>query len=728
MGWFDEQIKQRIENDDEMFAEAFARMANLVSSEKIITSFSDDRKLAEEAIGDILKYYHVRIREIPDKLKDINEVLEYLLCPAGIMRRTVKLSGDWYQDAIGAMLGTKKDGSIIALLPGGMHGYYYREYSTGKIKKINRKNAEEIDEEAICFYQPFSLTKLKIPDLLRYLFRQLHTKDYMMILAATGVLTALGLVTPKISHYLYGKVLVYGSRPLLMAVVLTLFCVTLAGSFITVIKGILNTNISAKMNLAVESAVMMRVLSLPVDFFKRFSSGELANRIGYMNRLCSMIFDAVFSTGLTAVFSLVYIGQVLKFAPTLVVPSIVITLVTICFLLLTSVVQMRITERQMNEAGKESGMVYALINGVAKIKNAGAEKRAFAKWSRQYVNAAEYLYKPPMFLKLNGTIITAISLVGTIVIYYTAIHSGITMADYMAFNSAYGMVSGAFASLAGIVITVSRIQPILKMVTPILETEPEIDTKRQVVTRLRGSIELNNVSFRYQKTMPNVLDNLSLKIRPGQYVAIVGKTGCGKSTLIRILLGFEKPQKGAVYYDGKDINSMDVKSLRQKIGVVMQNGKLFQGDIYSNITISAPQLTLEQAWEAAEMAGMADDIRQMPMGMHTIISEGHGGISGGQRQRLLIARAIAPKPRILMFDEATSALDNITQKQVSESLERLKCTRIVIAHRLSTIRHCDRIVVLDQGKIVEDGTYEELLERKGHFAELVERQQVDRQR
>lgn len=728
MGWFDEQIKQRIENDDEMFAEAFARMANLVSSEKIITSFSDDRKLAEEAIGDILKYYHVRIREIPDKLKDINEVLEYLLCPAGIMRRTVKLSGDWYQDAIGAMLGTKKDGSIIALLPGGMHGYYYREYSTGKIKKINRKNAEEIDEEAVCFYQPFSLTKLKIPDLLRYLFRQLHTKDYMMILAATGVLTALGLVTPKISHYLYGKVLVYGSRPLLMAVVLTLFCVTLAGSFITVIKGILNTNISTKMNLAVESAVMMRVLSLPVDFFKRFSSGELANRIGYMNRLCSMIFDAVFSTGLTAVFSLVYIGQVLKFAPTLVVPSIVITLVTICFLLLTSVVQMRITERQMNEAGKESGMVYALINGVAKIKNAGAEKRAFAKWSRQYVNAAEYLYKPPMFLKLNGTIITAISLVGTIVIYYTAIHSGITMADYMAFNSAYGMVSGAFASLAGIVITVSRIQPILKMVTPILETEPEIDTKRQVVTRLRGSIELNNVSFRYQKTMPNVLDNLSLKIRPGQYVAIVGKTGCGKSTLIRILLGFEKPQKGAVYYDGKDINSMDVKSLRQKIGVVMQNGKLFQGDIYSNITISAPQLTLEQAWEAAEMTGMADDIRQMPMGMHTIISEGHGGISGGQRQRLLIARAIAPKPRILMFDEATSALDNITQKQVSESLERLKCTRIVIAHRLSTIRHCDRIVVLDQGKIVEDGTYEELLEKKGHFAELVERQQVDRQR
>lgn len=337
------------------------------------------------------------------------------------------------------------------------------------------------------------------------------------------------------------------------------------------------------------------------------------------------------------------------------------------------------------------------------------------------------MYQPPAFLKVSQIIITAISLFGTILLYYTAIQSGISMADYMAFNSAYGMVSGAFTALAGIVATIAQIKPILNMVAPLLETEPELDMKRQVVTRLRGSIELNNVSFRYQENMSNVLDNLSLKIKPGQYVAIVGKTGCGKSTLLRILLGFEKPQKGAVYYDGKDLSSMDLKSLRQKIGVVMQNGKLFQGDIYSNITISAPHLTLEQAWEAAEMAGMAEDIRQMPMGMHTLISEGQGGISGGQRQRLLIARAIAPKPRILMFDEATSALDNLTQKQVAESLERLKCTRIVIAHRLSTIKHCDRIIVLDQGKIVEDGTYETLLNQQGYFSALVERQRVSGQ-
>ena len=725
MGWFDEQIRQRIQRDDDMFADAFAQMANLVSGEKIMSSLSDDRRLTVEAIGDILRYYHVKAQEVPEQLTDLGDVLEYLLRPSGVMRRTVKLSKGWHRDAIGAMLGSKKDGSIIAILPGKTGGYTYKDYATGKITRINRKNAEEIDEDAICFYPPFPLRKLRIADLLAFCFQQLHARDYALMLLATALITALGMVTPALSRYLYGPVLNLGSTALLAGAVLTLLCVTLASSLLNGIKGILNASISTKMELAVESAVMMRVLSLPVDFFKQFSAGELSSRVGYIGSLCSTMLNAIFSTGLTAVFSLVYIGQVFAYAPALAVPAIIITLLTVGFSLATALMQMRISERQMTEAGKENGMVYALISGVAKIKNAGAEKRAFARWSRQYTKSARYLYQPPMFLRMNGVITTAISLLGTIVIYCAAIRSNVAMADYMAFSSAYGMVSGAFTALAGIVLTVSQIQPILKLVLPILEAEPEVDVNRQVVTRLRGGIEMNNVSFRYNDDMPYVLDDLSLKIRPGQYVAIVGKTGCGKSTLMRILLGFEKPQKGAVYYDGRDLSNMDLKSLRRKIGVVMQNGRLFQGDIYSNITISAPQLTLDQAWEAAEMAGMAEDIRRMPMGMHTLISEGQGGISGGQRQRLMIARAIAPRPKILMFDEATSALDNITQKTVSESLDRLKCTRIVIAHRLSTIRHCDRIIVLDKGKIVEDGTYEELLARNGFFSELVKRQRVD---
>ena len=725
MGWFDEQIRQRIQHDDDMFADAFAQMANLVSDRKIMGSLSSDRRLAEEAIGDILRYYHVKAQDVPEQLTDLGDVLEYLLRPSGVMRRTVKLTKGWYRDAIGAMLGTKKDGSIVALLPGRAGGYTYRDYATGKTVRISRRNADEICEDAICFYPPFPLRRLRTADLLAYCFRQLHARDFALLLLATALITVLGLVTPAVSRYLYGPVLELGSTALLAGAVLTLLCVTLASCLLSGIKAILNASISTKMELAVESAVMMRVLSLPVDFFKQYSAGELSNRVSTIGNLCSMLLNAVFSTGLTAVFSLVYIAQVFAYAPALTAPAILITLLTAGFSLATALVQMRVSEKQLTEAGKENGMVYALLGGVAKIKNAGAEKRAFARWSKQYTKSARCLYQPPMLLRLNSTITAAITLLGTIVIYYAAIRSGVSTADYMAFSSAYGMVSGAFTALAGIVLTASQIRPILKLVQPILEAEPEVDLNRQVVTHLRGGIELNNVSFRYDDAMPYVLDDLSLKIRPGQYVAIVGKTGCGKSTLMRILLGFEKPQKGAVYYDGRDLATMDLKSLRRKIGVVMQSGSLFQGDIYSNITISAPQLTLNEAWEAAEMAGMAEDIRQMPMGMHTLISEGQGGISGGQRQRLMIARAIAPKPRILMFDEATSALDNITQRTVSESLDKLKCTRIVIAHRLSTIRHCDRIIVLDKGKIVEDGTYEELLELNGFFSELVKRQRVD---
>ena len=461
------------------------------------------------------------------------------------------------------------------------------------------------------------------------------------------------------------------------------------------------------------------------DFFKQYSAGELSSRAAQVGPLCRMLVSTVLSTGLTSLFSLIYISQIFAYAPTLVAPALTILLVTVVFSVASSLAQMKISTEQMTLSGRESGMTYALITGIQKIKLAGAEKRAFARWGNLYAQSAKMTYDPPMFLKLNSVISLAISLTGTLVMYYMSVRAGLSVADYYAFNTAYGMVSGAFLSLAGIALSAAQIRPILTMVQPFFDAVPEVSDGKQVIERLSGGIELNNVSFRYNENMPLILDDLSLKIRPGQYVAIVGRTGCGKSTLLRLLLGFEKPQKGAIYYDGKDLERIDLRSLRRRIGVVMQNGKLFQGDIYSNIVISAPWLSQQDAWEAAELTGIAEDIRRMPMGMNTIISEGSGGISGGQRQRLMIARAIAPKPKILMFDEATSALDNITQKKVSESLDRLKCTRIVIAHRLSTIRQCDRILVLDQGKIVEDGTYDELIASDGFFAELVARQRLD---
>nr|WP_302135785.1 NHLP bacteriocin export ABC transporter permease/ATPase subunit [uncultured Schaedlerella sp.] len=726
MGWFDGQIRQRKQNDNEVFEDAFTKMAQAVVGRKITAALNDSSEQFQNAMEEILKYYHVKSREIPEGIKDSNDRLEYLMRPYGIMRRGVRLSKDWYKDATGAMLGTrKKDGGIVALIPVGLSGYSYFDADSGKHVRIGRKNEDLFEAEAVAFYKPFPMKKLGIPDLVRYILDTLSAADFVLMIMATITVTLLGMVAPRLNNMLFSDVIESGSMRLLVAITVFMVCTSISSMMINGAKSLINGRISTKMNLAVEAAAMMRIISLPADFFKQYSSGELSSRAQYIGSLCQMLVSTILSTGLTAVFSLVYITQIFNYAPALVVPALMVIVATIVFSVLSMLLQMKISKTEMEYGSKESGMTYAMISGIQKIKLSGAEKRVFARWGNLYAKSAELTYNPPTFLKINSVISMAISLAGTYAMYYAAIESHISVADYYAFNVAYGMVSGAFMSLVSIALSVANIKPILDMAKPVLEAVPEIAEGKQVLTRISGGIELNNVSFRYSEHMPLVLDNLSLKIRPGQYVAVVGTTGCGKTTLMRLLLGFEKPQKGAVYFDGKDISTVDLKSLRQKIGVVLQDGKLFSGDIYSNITISAPHLSMDEAWEAAELAGIAEDIRNMPMGMFTMISEGSGGVSGGQRQRLMIARAVAPKPRILMFDEATSALDNLTQKKVSESLDKLKCTRIVIAHRLSTIKQCDRIIVLDKGKVVEDGKYEELIALNGFFAELVAKQRLD---
>lgn len=726
MGWFDEQIRQRKQNDDDVFADSFVNMAAAVLGSKVTGSLSDGSAAAKSAIDEILKYYHVKSREVPDNIKDTNEQLEYLMRPYGIMRRTVRLEKGWYRDAVGAMLGVMKEsGRVVALIPAGFSGYCYIDPDSGKKIKINRRNQRLFDSEAIAFYKPFPLKKIGLGSVAKYIAETLSAADFALIALATLALSLIGMLSPKLNNILFAAVLPSGSVRLLLSIAVFTVSVSVSSLLISATKEMITARINTKMSVSVQAAAMMRIMSLPADFFKGYGSGDLSSRAAHISSLCNMLVSAVLTTGLTSVFSLIYISQIFIYAPVLVVPAIAVILVTVAFSLISSFAQMRISKKQMELSAKESGMSYALISGIQKIKLAGAEKRAFARWGNLYAQNAKLTYNPPAFIKLNSVISLAISLIGNIVMYAAAVKSGVSVADYYAFGTAYGMVSGAFMSLAGMALTVAQIKPILETVQPFFNTVPEISEGNEVITRLSGGIELTNVSFRYNENMPLILDNMSLKIRPGQYVAIVGKTGCGKSTLMRLLLGFEKPQKGAVYYDGRDIERIDLKSLRRRIGVVMQNGKLFSGDIYSNIVISAPWLTQSDAWDAAEKAGIAEDIRRMPMGMNTIISEGSGGISGGQRQRLMIARAIAPKPKILMLDEATSALDNLTQKRVSESLDSLKCTRIVIAHRLSTIKQCDRILVLDGGKITEDGTYDELIAQNGVFAELVERQRLD---
>ena len=725
MGWFEDQIRVRKEADQDIFEDALFEMASVVLGKRGGGALKDRRIVTKAAIDEILKYYHCKPVDIPENITDPEDQLEYALRPHGLMHRNVTLSENWYRNAFGPMIvHRKEDGMPVVLLPRPMRGYYYRD-ATGMQHTVNKKTMSLFMPEALCFYTPLPLRRLGIPDLIVYMKSCLDLSDYILLITLTVMVTVVDLFLPLITAFLSDFVLDTGNGRILASTAAFMLCVLLVSQMLSVSRELAMSRIQVKVGLSVQAAMMMRMMSLPVSFFKDYSAGELASRSGAINQLCDLLFGNVFSLGLTALSSLLYIRQIFSFAPALVRPALLVLAATVAVAMLTSFLQQRVTRAHLEHSAKEAGLTYSLISGVQKIKLAGAEKRAFARWAKVYSEGAKLVYDPPTFLKINSAVTLAVTLFGTIAIYILAAQSGVSSSHYLAFSASYGAMTGAFTAYAGIAVSTAEIKPILELAEPILKAEPEAAEEKETVNQLYGSIELTNVSFRYNESMPYVIDGLNLRIHPGEYLAVVGATGCGKSTLLRLLLGFETPEKGAIYYDGRDMRSLDLHSLRRNIGVVTQDGSLFQGDIFSNITVSAPHLSMDDAWKAAELAGVANDIRAMPMGMHTMISEGQGGISGGQRQWLMIARAVAPNPKILMFDEATSALDNKTQKQVSQALEDMGCTRIVIAHRLSTIQGCTRILVLDKGKIAESGTYDELIRKDGIFAELVARQRLD---
>ena len=724
MGWFDEQIRQRKLSDQEVFEDSLFQMAAVVLGDRAAEHLNNERLVTKKAIDDILKYYRFKPVEVPSSIEDGDEQLDYCLHNYGIMRRNVTLEENWYQDAFGPMIGFWSESKLpVALLPAPLYGYYY--FENGKKISINKKNASLLSRDAICFYRPLPAKKLGIPDLLVYIRSCFTLGDSLSTSAIAFLASFVGLMSPRIIKIMSGMVVQTGKTSFLAGTALFLLAVTIVSHLLSSVQTLVSNRVETKTSISVEAAMMMRILSLPAPFFRQFSSGELADRLGSVNDLCSLLLGTLLTLGVTAITSLLYLAQISSMVPALTAPALLIIVASLVLSIVSSLVQMKITRSSMQEHAALSGMNYAAVSGIQKIKLAGAEKRVFARWASSYAREAAFNYSPPFFLKINNALNLLITTGGTVLIYYLAVKSNVSTSSYFAFSFSFGAISAAFSSLASAALSLAEIKPILEMAEPILKAEPEIQEHKEILTHLSGNVELSNVSFRYQDDSPNIVDDLSLKIRAGEYIAIVGKTGCGKSTLIRLMLGFEKPTRGAVYYDGKDLNKIDLQSLRRRIGVVTQDGSLFQGDIFSNISVSAPQMSMEDAWAAAEIAGIADDIRAMPMGMFTIISEGQGGISGGQKQRLMIARAIAHKPKILILDEATSALDNRTQKMVSDALERMGCTRIVVAHRLSTIRHCDRILVLDQGKIIEEGTYEELIEHGGFFSDLVSRQRLD---
>lgn len=720
MSDFSEKVKQRKQMDAELLSSSAGSVYNSLG--KISDSSKSSAGISRAALelSRICGYFKEDMPLFPEEIKGIENMMQFFMTETGIMRRKIVTSGKWWKNGAAPILCSRSDGSVCAMIPSASGGYIYYD-GNGKKISLTKKLAKEFSPAAYCFYKPFENRSLTLKDFYRFLAGAFSAADAVWLLAISLAAGFLGMIMPKINQFIFNSVVPSGTSEEISGISVLIIGTVIVTAMFTLSRSIGVVRIGNKLELLSQNAVWARLMTLPVDFFKKYDSGDLTQRAASINQICGILGGQLIPTLLASMFSFIYLFQIRSISSEMFLPSLAIVSLMVMVYALTAAVQIGQTKHNNEINGKLSGMVFQLLNGITKIKVSGAENRAFAKWASLY---GRLKIMPHRFLTLSGALSNAIVFGGTILLYYIAYVNGLSASDYIAFNSAYALFTGAVMSMAGITTQIASLRPAIDMLRPILEETPENSGYKKRVEKLSGNIEVNRVKFRYNDDMPYILDELELHIKPGEYLGVVGSSGCGKSTLMRVLLGFEKPQSGSVYYDLQDTEGLDLQSVRRRIGVVLQNGKLFSGDIYSNIVICAPWLTVDEAWKAAERSGFADDIRQMPMGMFTMISEGGGGLSGGQQQRLLIARALASDPDIVMFDEATSALDNITQAMVVNTLEEMNCTRIVIAHRLSTIRNCSRIVYLDKGKVAEQGTFEELMAMKGKFFELASRQMV----
>jgi NHLM bacteriocin system ABC transporter ATP-binding protein len=435
---------------------------------------------------------------------------------------------------------------------------------------------------------------------------------------------------------------------------------------------------------------------------------------------------ATVSAVLGGVFSLVNFALMFSYSPSLAWRASLLIALAVAITGVGSWIQLRHQRKVSAIQAKVSGVVLQLLSAVGKLRVAGAEVQAFAQWAQRFGEQRSIQFRVRRVATGMSSVQAAFPVIANGVLFASALPllqegEALRTGDFLAFLAAYASCQAALLGACTALLSTLTTVPLYEQARPILVTAPEVDEAKSDPGSLTGEIAIQRAHFRYSADGPLVLRDVNIHVKPGEFVAFVGPSGSGKSTMFRLLLGFEKLESGAIYYDGQDLNGLDVQAVRRQLGVVLQHGQLMSGDIYTNIAGSA-QVSIEDAWEAARMAGFDEDVKAMPMGMHTVISEGGGSLSGGQRQRLMIARAIVQRPRILLFDEATSALDNRTQAIVSASLERLRVTRVVVAHRLSTIVKADRIVVIQRGQVVQEGRYDELMARPGLFAELARRQ------
>lgn len=647
--------------------------------------------------------------------------------------RVVALRDDWWNHDQGPLVGQYLESkSPVALVPTSPSSYDIVDPKANKRQKMTEEISTSLAPFALTFYRPFPDGKLSVMDLVKFGMKGL-SRDLFMLLVLGLTMGAIGTLTPYATGQIFDQAIPQAEKGLLIQFTVALFVAAITSGAFKIAQSVAVIRIQGKMDYSIQAALWDRLLNLPATFFREYASGDLADRASGVNKIRDLVAGAGVAAILGMLTSVFYLGMLFKYSMAMAMLSVALTIVFVGFTTAMNFMQLRYQRQMAGSMGKITGMVLQLISGVGKLRVSGAENHAFRVWAERFAEQrrisfkAERIQNHVAIFNSSFAIFASMAIFLVLVMVQTkakaagAVAPGMTTGDFIAFSAAFGLFVASIQALSDASLSLLGIVPIYERLKPIITTQAESDESKAYPGKLTGEIEISHVHFRYAEDGPWILKDVTMKIQPGEFVAFVGGSGSGKSTMMRLMLGFETPEKGTLYYDGQDLNTLDLREVRQQLGVVLQSSRVLPTDIFRNIT-GTSSLTIEDAWDAARAAGLAEDIEQMPMGMHTYVAEGGGGFSGGQKQRLLIARAVVNKPRVIFLDEATSALDNRTQAIVTESMNKMQATRIVIAHRLSTIIHADRICVLEAGVIKEMGNFQELMKLDGLFATLAKRQ------
>ena len=649
--------------------------------------------------------------------------VERIALSSRLRTRVVKLGPRWWRENTGPLVGHRaRSGTPVALL--WRRGGYEAIDPGGRRTRVTATNADDFEARAVMLYRPLPDQPLPAWRLLRFALR--GTRGDLRNLAIGGlVAVVLGALVPVATGQVLGVYVPNAENDLIVQAALAVVAATVVAAVFSLLENLSILRMEGRIEATLQPAVWDRLLRLPTRFFAERSTGELASAamgVSAIRRVLSGISSVVVQAGTVGAVNFVVL---LCFSLPLALTALGMLLVVASVFLGLGLMQLRWQRRLTRLNNKLNNRAFQTLRGLPKLRVAAAESFAYASWAEEFARSRELQQKvgraKNLIAVFNAVYLPFCTLVMFMLLAGPA-RGTLSASSFLTFNTSVAMMLTSATQLTGALLSAASVLPLYEQLRPVLDEVPEVRGGSTVPGQLTGAIEARSVSFRYADEGPLVLDNVSFDIRPGEFVAIVGPSGCGKSTLLRLLIGFDRPTSGSVLYDGQDLGALDQAAVRRQCGVVLQNAQPFTGSILDAIC-GAEMFTLEEAWEAAEMAGLAEDIRRMPMGMHTVLADGGGTISGGQRQRLMIAQALIRRPRILFLDEATSALDNETQRLVIESTRKLNSTRVVIAHRLSTVMDADRVIVMAAGRVLQQGRPAELLaDQNGVFHELVRRQ------